>query len=230
MRQRRDDVLRQAMPIKTVIFDLGETLICEDRMWAGWANYLGVSATEFRRALDDVIARGEHHRRTFERFRPHFDFEAARRERLGRGENYILSTADLYPDARACLQALRGNGYRIGIAGNQPIEAERAIADMALDVDFIASSAGLNVEKPAPQFFAKVATLAGTAPEQIAYVGDRIDNDVLPARNAGMIAVFLERGPWGRIHAKRDDVRFADIRIKALLEIPAALATFSREQ
>ena len=218
------------MPIKAVIFDLGETLIGEDRMWAGWANYLGVSPTEFRAALDDVIARGEHHRKVFDRFRPDFDFEAARRERLGRGENRLFDAADLYPDARACLRALRENGYRIGIAGNQPIEAERAIADMALDVDFIASSAGLGVEKPAPQFFAKIAVLAGTAPGQIAYVGDRIDNDVLPARNAGMIAVFLERGPWGRIHAKHDGARLADLRIKELLELPAALATFSKDQ
>src|SRR5262249_35727972 len=151
--------------------DLGETLICEDRMWAGWADYLGVPLTEFRRALDDVIAHSEHHRKVFDRFRPGFDFEAARRERLSRGDTYIFDTDDLYPDARACLRALRENGYRIGIAGNQPIEAERAIADMALDADFIASSAGLNVEKPAPQFFAKVAALAGAQPADIAYVG-----------------------------------------------------------
>ncbi len=218
------------MPIKTVMFDLGETLICEDRMWAGWADYLGVSVSDFRAALDDVIARGQHHRRVFDRFRPDFDFEAARRERLSRDDNYTFAADDLYPDARACLHALRANGHRIGIAGNQPIEAERAIADMALDVDFIASSAGLGVEKPAPQFFAGIAELAGAPPAEIAYVGDRIDNDVLPARNAGMVAVFLERGPWGRIHAKRDDIRLADIRIKDLLELPAALATFSRKQ
>jgi HAD superfamily hydrolase (TIGR01549 family) len=216
--------------IRAVIFDLGETLICENRMWAGWANYLGVPVSEFRSALDDVIARGEHHRRVFDRFRPNFEFEAACRERLGRSDNYIVAADDLYPDARACLRALRTNGYRVGIAGNQPIEAERAIAEMNLDVDFIASSAGLGVEKPAPQFFAGIAKLVGAPPVEIAYVGDRIDNDVLPARNAGMVSVFLERGPWGRIHAKRDDARLADIRIKDLLELPAALATFSRKE
>jgi HAD superfamily hydrolase (TIGR01549 family) len=217
------------MPIKAVIFDLGETLICEDRMWAGWANYLAVPISEFRNALDDVIARGEHHRKVFDRFRPGFDFEAARSDRLGRGDNHIFTADDLYPDARACLDALRTDNYRIGIAGNQPIEAERAIVNMDLDVDFIASSAGLGVEKPAPQFFSKIAQLAGASPAEIAYVGDRIDNDVLPARKAGMVAVFLERGPWGRIHAKRDDIRLADIRIRDLLELPAALATFSKQ-
>ncbi len=211
------------MPIKAVIFDLGETLICEDRMWAGWADYLGVPANEFRAALEDVIARGEHHRRVFDRFRPNFDFEAARSDRR-RGENDMFTADDLYPDARACLQALRARGYRIGIAGNQPIEAEHAIAEMGLDADFVASSAGLGVEKPAPQFFARIAELAAASPTEIAYVGDRLDNDVLPARNAGMIAVFLERGPWGRVHARQADISLADIRIKELADLPGALA------
>jgi HAD superfamily hydrolase (TIGR01549 family) len=218
------------MPLKAVIFDLGETLICEDRMWAGWADYLGVAIVDFRAALDDVIVRGEHHRKVFERFRQNFDFEAARKERVARGDNHVFVEQDLYPDAGACLRALRNDGYRIGIAGNQPIEAERAIAAMNLDIDFIASSAGLGVEKPSPQFFAAIARLANAKPEHIAYVGDRLDNDVLPARKAGMVTVFLERGPWGRIHARHTEARFADLKLKQLLELPSALATFSRTQ
>ncbi len=54
------------MPIKAVFFDLGETLIDERRMWREWADYLGVTETEFLAALDDAIARGEHHHRAFE--------------------------------------------------------------------------------------------------------------------------------------------------------------------
>ena len=217
------------MPIKAVIFDFGETLLCEDRMWAGWADYLGVPVGVFRAALDEVIARGEHHRKVFDRFRQNFDFEAARNDRLARGDHYVYAADDLYPDARACLHALRTGGYCIGIAGNQPIEAEPAIAAMNLDVDFIASSAGLGVEKPAPQFFIEIARLAGAPPKEIAYVGDRLDNDVLPARDAGMAAVFLERGPWGCIHARRAEACLADIRLNELVELPEALATFSRK-
>jgi HAD superfamily hydrolase (TIGR01549 family) len=216
------------MPIKAVVFDLGETLVCEDRMWAEWADYLGAPVAAFRRALDEAIARGEHHRNVFERFAPGFDIEAARRERAARGDRYLARAEDLYPDAIPCLGHLRARGYLIGIAGNQPIEAERAVADLGLDTDFVATSAGLGVEKPSPAFFDGIAEIAGTAPADIAYVGDRLDNDVLPSRNAGMTAVFLERGPWGRNHATRADAKLADIRIKQLVELPDALARFTR--
>jgi len=39
-----------------------------------------------------------------------------------------------------------------------------------------------------------------------------------------MAAVFLARGPWGRIHATSADISLADARIADLLELPAALA------
>ena len=42
----------------------------------------------------------------------------------------------------------------------------------------------------------RVSAEVGLRPEQVAYVGDRLDNDVLPAKVAGMFAVFLRRGPW----------------------------------
>ena len=33
----------------------------------------------------------------------------------------------------------------------------------------------------------------------VAYVGDRLDNDVRPSAAAGMRPVWLRRGPWGVI-------------------------------
>jgi FMN phosphatase YigB (HAD superfamily) len=98
---------------------------------------------------------------------------------------------------------------------------------MGLPVDVIASSAGWGVEKPAPAFFTRVAEAANTAPERIAYVGDRLDNDVLPARAAGMVAVFLRRGPWGYLHALRPEVAQADIQIESLSELPARLRAYA---
>ena len=61
------------------------------------------------------------------------------------------------------------------------------------------------------------------APEEIAYVGDRLDNDVLPAADAGMRPILLRRGPWGYLHARRPEASRATV-IGSLTELPEVLA------
>ena len=65
--------------------------------------------------------------------------------------------------------------------------------------------------------------MSGCPPGEIAYVGDRVDNDVVPAAAAGMLAVFLRRGPWGYIQADRPEAALARIKINSLAELPEAL-------
>jgi FMN phosphatase YigB (HAD superfamily) len=212
------------MVVKVVFFDVGETLIGETRLWSAWAAYIGVPDKTFLSVLEEVIAQGDHHRQVFERLRPGFDLEAARRDRAARGDVDVFNAADLYPDAAACLRILRERGYLLGVAGNQPAAAHQALRALGLDFDLIASSAAWGVEKPSSAFFKKLESVANVPASEIAYVGDRLDNDVLPSRDAGMISVVLERGPWGRAHAKREEARLSDIWIKTLAELPDALA------
>ena len=212
------------MKIRAVYFDVGETLIDETRQWRGWASCLGVPTEVFFSAFRELVEAGEDHRCIFQRFRPGFDLEAARKERAANGDADIFDQRDLYPDAVPCLRALRKNGLAVGIVGNQPAESIVALRVAGVDADVIASSETWGVEKPSPAFFAKVATTAALPAAAIAYVGDRLDNDVLPARAAGRVAVFLGRGPWGRVHARRPEAKLADIRLKNLAELPGALA------
>ena len=135
---------------------------------------------------------------------------------------------DLYPDAIPCLRALAKSGLRIGLAGNQPDQAEIAVAQLGLPASFIASSARWGVQKPSPEFFGRIVAEAQVQPERIAYIGDRLDNDVLPARRAGMFAVFLRRGPWGYLHAHRPEASSASATIKSLAELPPLLSAWRR--
>jgi FMN phosphatase YigB (HAD superfamily) len=96
------------------------------------------------------------------------------------------------------------------VAGNQPARAYDALVAMELPVDSVHTSEGWGVAKPAPEFFAKVAAVAGREPGEILYVGDRLDNDVLPAGRAGMRTALLRRGPWGYLHAERPQAKAAD--------------------
>lgn len=209
------------MPIRAVFFDLGETLLDESRMWRGWADWLSVPADDFMRALEQTIARGEHHRRVFDRLRPGFDVANARRERDARGMTYAFEPRDLYPDAIPCMRRLRDLGYFVAVAGNQPRDMLDSMLMLGLDADLITTSGHLGHDKPSPDFFHALLSQAGFRGGEAAYVGDRIDNDVLPAAAAGMLTVFVQRGPWGRIHADRSDA--AALRVSSLAEIPAAL-------
>jgi HAD superfamily hydrolase (TIGR01509 family) len=210
--------------IRAVVFDVGETLVDETRHWGEWADWLGVPRLTFFAALGAVIERGWHHHRVFELVRPGLDVEAEHRRRAAAGWTYHIEPSDLYPDALPCLAQVTAASYRVGISGNQPAAAEAALAAIGVKADFIASSARWGVEKPDPRFFARVAEAAAVPPAAIAYVGDRLDNDILPAKAAGMTAVFIRRGPWGVIHAADPQAERADLRLESLQGLAGRLA------
>ena len=210
--------------MRAVFLDVGETIVDETRVWESWADWLGVPRFTFMAVLGQAIERGESHVAVFEEFQPGFDLAAERAARAAAGRLWTVEPRDLYPDVLPCLERLRAEGYVVGVAGNQPAGVTEMLQGLGLPVDVVATSADWGVEKPSPTFFERVAAEAGAAPAEIAYVGDRLDNDVLPARDAGMVGVFLRRGPWGHAHARLPEAARADIRIDSLAELPEALA------
>jgi len=204
-----------------VVLDLGETLVDETENWGRWADHLAVPRLTFFAALGAVIAARRPHTDVFELFRPGFRLEEEAPRKAAAGLPWGFSQDDLYPDALPALRDLRAAGFRLAVMANQPAEAMAFLR--TLPVDRVATSAGWGVAKPDPAFFARVASEVGTAPEHIAYVGDRVDNDVLPARGAGMLAVHLRRGPWGVIHADWPEAAQAHVRLTSLGAITVAL-------
>ena len=191
------------MAVKAVVFDVGETLVDETGMWERAADAAGVPRFTLMGVLGGLAARGEHHNRAWELL----------------GAEYPASTwaaDDFYPDAIRCLRALRQTGLLVGAAGNVPAGYEEPLQE---HVDLLGSSGLWGVEKPAPTFFERVVEECGHRPEEIAYVGDRVDNDVEPALAAGMVAVHIRRGPWGYLHEPPAEA----LRIGSLDELPEAL-------
>ena len=210
--------------IEAVVFDVGETLVDENRAWGGWADHLGVPRLTFLAVLGAAIERGEDHLAPFRAFAPDLDLRATVAARLDAGEVKDFGVDDLYPDALPCLVALRAAGFRLAVAGNQPARTEALVRDLGVDVELVASSATLDASKPDPRFFLAIAERLALAPSSIAYVGDRVDNDVRPAAAVGMTAVFVRRGPWAWIQAGRSDPPEAAITVGSLAELPVALA------
>ncbi|HUJ56365.1 MAG TPA: HAD family hydrolase [Gaiellaceae bacterium] len=109
---------------------------------------------------------------------------------------FVFADRDLHDDALPCFAALRERGLRLGAAGNMYAVHE---AFLRPHVDFVGSSERWGVEKPDPGFFAHLLEAADSEAGEVAYVGDRVDNDVLPALAAGMLAVHIRRGAHAHV-------------------------------
>lgn len=93
--------------VRWVVFDVGETLVDESRLWEAIAEQCGVSVATVCGVLGGLIERGESHHRLWdvlgvERVDPRFRIEHR----------------DLYPDALVCIEVVRSLGIAVGIAKN----------------------------------------------------------------------------------------------------------------
>lgn len=212
---------------RIVVFDIGEVLIDETRVWGTWAELIGTSPLTFAAVLGAAVVQGQDHEAVFEHLAPNLEWRtliAAHEDRYAG-----FREQDLYPDVRACLGAVRDQGRQVVLAGNQPARRTAQLHALDLPVDHIATSEDLGAEKPSPTFFAAVSELVdGAAPGEVLYVGDRIDNDVLPAAAAGMRTCWLRRGPWGVLQDLPLD-EDADLVLDGLGELPHLLATWDED-
>ena len=199
------------MTTRAVFFDVGETLVDEERYWRAVARAAGIGPHVVWAALGKTIERGEEH---WELWR-HLGVERP----ADAWDGVVYSTADLYPDALDCLDRHRAAGLVVGLAGNQSAALEEWARSASLPVDIVTGSASLGVRKPDPAFFARLVELVGFPAAEVVYVGDRSDNDVKPALEAGLVAIHLRRGPWGRLQRTPDGA----IAIESLAELPDAL-------
>ncbi|GGQ02430.1 HAD family hydrolase [Streptomyces mutabilis] len=215
--------------IRAVVFDVGECLVDETREYGTWADWLGVPRHTFHAMFGAVIAQGRDYRETFQEFQPGFDLYAEREKRAVAGQPETFGEDDLYPEVRTSLEQLRSDGLWLGIAGNQTVRAGRILrALFSHDVDLIGTSDDWGASKPDPEFFRRVADAVPFAVGEILYVGDRCDNDIRPAREAGMLTALVHRGPWATIQWGRPEaLELPTFRIEDLAELPAAIAQFN---
>lgn len=191
------------MAVEVVVFDVGETLVDETNMWIRVAEAGGVTPFTLMAGLGATIVQGRDHNDVW--------------ELLGiEHPSGTWTMDDWYADAIPCIERLRSAGYALYASGNSPAFVEEYLRP---HFDGVASSASWGVWKPERAFFERVAELASLPPEKIAYVGDRVDNDVAPALAFGMTAVHIRRGPWGHLQSPPEGA----IRISALDELPAVL-------
>ena len=176
------------MKIKWLFFDIGSTLVDETEAY----NH---RIREMIRGTEISFAEFDSMRINFAKQGLNGDSEAVKH--FGLKKTPWHSEDEIpYGDVAATLKELKQRGYHIGIIANQTAgSADRLNAWGLLEyIDVVAASAELGVAKPDKAIFERALEMANCVPREAAMVGDRIDNDIIPAADLGMVTVWIPNG------------------------------------
>lgn len=122
----------------------------------------------------------------------------------------------LYPDAVQCLEYLSGK-YKIGVIANQPLGTERRLEKYGLlkYIDLVVASAEEGVSKPDRKIFEIALARSGCKASDAVMIGDRIDNDIVPANLLGMQTVWIKQSIW-RYWQQKDKTEKPDCAVDSL--------------
>lgn len=211
-------------PPRLVCFDVNEVLVDQTRAFAVWAGLLGVSPLTLGAALGAAIVQGQPPASAFSHVAPNMTWTdlVQEHERQYGG----LRREDLYPDVATCLGQLRGAGVELAVADNQPPRRRGQILGLKLPLTHVLTSEDLGAAKPDPGFFDGLVRAVGAGgPGEVLYVGDRVDEDVLPALEQGLLVCWLRRGPWGQLQDLPEGVE-PDLTLEGLGELPQLVASW----
>ncbi|MBR2621035.1 MAG: HAD family hydrolase [Clostridia bacterium] len=125
-----------------------------------------------------------------------------------------------YPDAKSTLAALIQMGYKLGIIANQKLGTAERLENWGLRqyFDVIAASAEIGYAKPDKRIFEKALEMAGCTARESVMVGDRLDNDMIPAKALGMRTVWIKNG-LAQYQSEELGKDIADVQIASLSEL-----------
>ncbi len=174
--------------IKWVFFDIGSTLVDEtaayDHRVRDMISGTSITFQEFNNARIAFAKQG-------------LDGNSAAIKHFGLTKTPWHSEDEIpYSDVHSTLAALRDKGYRLGIIANQNFGTDERLEAWGLRKFFevIAASAEIGYAKPDKEIFEKAFLLAGCRAEESVMVGDRLDNDIVPAKALGMKTVWIKNG------------------------------------
>ena len=174
--------------IKWIFFDVGSTLVDETEAYDHRVREMIAGTSINFKEFDNVrIALA----------RQGLDGNSAAIKYLGLTKTPWHSEEEVpYSDAHSTLAALVDKGYKLGIIANQKLGTEGRLESWGLRLFFgvIVASADIGYAKPQKEIFEKAFELAECTAEESVMVGDRLDNDIIPAKELGMTTVWIKNG------------------------------------
>ncbi len=201
--------------IKWIFFDIGSTLVDEstaykNRIKRTIAN-TDVSYNEFYQRMVEISNRNQNAYNMV-------------LEEYGLTKAPWNSDAEfVYPEAENCLCELSKH-YKIGIIANQNLGSEERLEKLGLlkYIDLVIASAEEGVSKPDLRIFQIALDRANCKPEEALMVGDRIDNDIVPANKIGMKTIWIKQG-FGKYCEPKTEIEQPDYTVESLNELISIL-------
>ena len=133
---------------------------------------------------------------------------------------------ELRPGMPDILAWLHGRGLRLGLAANQPHQTLQVLDEHGVGEYFrhreVSGTHGY--KKPDLRLFLRACEDIGVPPEETIMVGDRIDNDICPARHLGMCTVLFRTGRHIAQHP-RNHAEVPHAEVQSADELRTVLAT-----
>ena len=125
----------------------------------------------------------------------------------------------LYSDAYECLEILSSR-YKIGIIANQSLGTKDRLEQHGIlqYIDLVIASAEEGVAKPDNKIFEIALERGNCKPNNAVMIGDRIDNDIIPAKLLGMHTIWIKQG-FGQFWNITQEVEKADCVVHNLMDI-----------
>ena len=125
-----------------------------------------------------------------------------------------------YSNAKAVLKQMYAKGYRLGVIANQSAGIKDRLSNWGLLAyfDIILASAEEGISKPDIEIFHRALIAAKCVPSEAVMIGDRLDNDIFPAKKVGMKTVWIKQGLGGLVEVVRQSEQ-ADYEIENLSEL-----------
>ena len=134
------------------------------------------------------------------------------------------SGIELRPAVSALLEELSQRGLLLGLAANQPRSMLTLLDAAGIGRFFqhreVSGSHGFH--KPDPRLFLRACAELGVEPTECVMVGDRIDNDMAPARGLGMRTILFRTGRH-RAQQPRSWLEVPDAEVEDVDGLRAAL-------
>ncbi|MCR5495224.1 MAG: HAD family hydrolase [Treponema sp.] len=174
-----------------LFFDIGSTLVDETKVYEGRFKYI---AEKSGLSYDEVCAS------VLELFKQNKKGDKELMKRLGipilewKSEDEVL-----YLDTKSFLQKLSwktGGKYKIGIIANQNLGSKERLESFGIleYIDLVVASAEEGCAKPDRKIFEIALSRAGVQAVDSVMIGDRIDNDIIPANEIGMKTLWVKQG------------------------------------